>query len=163
MSEAQVEAVRDAVAPAVAQLGLDLYDVEVLGGPGARTLRVTVAREGGVDLETITAATQAVSPAVEQANAINGRYLLEVSSPGVERTLRRPEHFRGAAGELVSVKFHTADGPRRVRGTLADVTDAQIVVDSEEGGREEISLADITQARTVFEWGPKPRVKGSKR
>ena len=163
MSEAQVEAVRDAVAPAIAELGLDLYDVEVLGGSGARTLRVTVAREGGVDLETITAATQAVSPAVDRANAINGPFLLEVSSPGVERTLRRPEHFRGAAGEMVSVKFHTPEGPRRVRGTLTDVSDSHVVVDSEEGGREEIALADITQARTVFEWGPKPRAKGSKR
>src|SRR5215471_16070047 len=160
MSEAQVEAVRDAVAPAIAPLGLDLYDVEVLGGAGARTLRVTVAREGGVDLETITAATQAVSPAVDQANAINGPFLLEVSSPGVERTLRRPEHFHGAVGELVSVKFHTADGPRRLRGTLVDLTDAHILVDSEEGGHEEIPLAAITQARTVFEWGPKPRAKG---
>jgi ribosome maturation factor RimP len=163
MSEAQVEAVRDAVAPALAGLGLDLYDVEVLGGAGARTLRVTVAREGGVDLDTITAATQAVSPVVEHADAINGPYLLEVSSPGVERSLRRPEHFRGASGEVVSIKFHTPDGPRRVRGTLTDVSDTQVVVDSEEGEHEAIALADITQARTVFEWGPKPRPKGSKR
>jgi ribosome maturation factor RimP len=157
-AEAQVDAVRKAVEPAVLALGLDLYDVELLGAAAVRTLRVTVAKEGGVDLETITEVTRTVSPLVDAADAVNGSYLLEVSSPGVERTLRTPRHFRGALGEQVSVKFHTEAGPRRVRGVLANADDdASIVIDADDGTRTEIATADITQARTVFEWGAQPR------
>ena len=160
--EQQVDAVRRAVAPALARLGLDLYDVEMLGAAGARTLRVTVAREeGGVDLEAITNATQAISPLLDQAADLPGPYLLEVSSPGVERTLRTPEHFQGARGEQVTIKYHTETGPCRVRGILADAGVDHLVIELE-GDRVTVPLADVTQARTVFEWGPQPRPKARK-
>jgi ribosome maturation factor RimP len=156
-TDTQLEAVRAAVEPAVVALGLDVYDVELLGGPGARTMRVTVTRDGGVDLETITAVTHAVSPIVDDAATIGGAFLLEVSSPGVERTLRRPEHYTSAIGEVVSIKFHTGAGPKRVRGVLRRFDGTHCVVESDEGDDEKIAVADVTQARTVFEWGPQPQ------
>jgi ribosome maturation factor RimP len=157
VTETQLDAVRAAVEPAVHALGFDVYDLELLGGAGARTLRVTVtAASGTVDLDAITAVTQAVSPLVDRADAIHGAYLLEVSSPGVERTLRLPTHYAGAVGEQVSVKYHTPAGPRRVRGVLSTV-DADRLAVEEDGVRVEIPLADVTHARTVFEWGPPPR------
>ena len=162
-TERQLEAVRAAVEPAVAALGLDVYDIELLGGAGARTLRVTVTRAGGVDLETITAVTHAVSPIVDGTSTIGGSYLLEVSSPGVERALRRPEHYGSALGEEVSVKFHTGTGPRRVRGVLRGFDGVNCVVESEDGVDEEIAISDVTQARTVFEWGPQPRRRSKDR
>ena len=155
-TDTQLDAVRTAVEPAVHALGLALYDVELIGGGNARTLRVTITGDNGVDLEAITAVTQAVSPIVDATDVVNGSYLLEVSSPGVERTLRRPEHFAGAIGEQVSVKFHTTDGPRRVHGAL-NAADAEHVVVDEDGTQHTIPTRDITQARTVFEWGPQPR------
>ena len=162
-TETQLEAVRAAVEPAVVALGLAVYDVELMGGAGARTLRVTVTRPGGVDLETITAVTHVVSPIVDDATTIGGSYLLEVSSPGIERALRLPSHYHAAIGEEVSVKFHTGDGPRRVRGVLRGFDGATCVVESDDGNDEEIAIADVTQARTVFEWGPQPpRRSGSK-
>lgn len=164
-TETQLEAVRAAVEPAVAALGCDLYDVEFAGSGPARTLRVTVTNSaenssGGLDLDAITAITQRVSPLVDDV-PINGSFLLEVSSPGIERTLRRPEHYAGAIGELVSVKFHTEQGPRRVRGTLQAIDGDTIVVASEDDDTDvEIVLSAVTQARTIFEWGPQPRAKG---
>jgi ribosome maturation factor RimP len=155
--DTQLEAVRTAVEPAVAALGCALYDVELTGGSKARTLRVTVTRPEGVDLETITSVTRAVSPIVDHEAEIPGAFTLEVSSPGIERALRRPEHYASAVGEQVSVKYHTADGPRRVHGALTAVDDQRCVVETATGAREEIVLADVTQARTVFEWGPSPR------
>ncbi len=155
-TETQLEAVRAAVEPAVHALGLAVYDLELLGGAGARTLRLTVTRDGGVDLEAITAVTQAVSPRLDSADAVSGSYLLEVSSPGVERSLRRPEHYAGAVGEQVSIKYHTEAGPRRVRGLLAAFDGEHCAVE-EDGLRVEVPVADVTQARTVFEWGPQPR------
>ena len=156
-TDTQLEAVRTAVEPAVVALGLAVYDVELLGGAGARTLRVTVTGANGVDLETITAVTHAVSPIVDDASPIGSSYLLEVSSPGVERALRLPSHYSSALGEEVSVKFHTGAGPRRVRGVLRRFDGVSCVVETEEGVDEEIAVADVTQARTVFEWGPQPR------
>jgi ribosome maturation factor RimP len=157
-ADTQLEAVRAAVEPAVAALGLDVYDVELLGGAAARTLRVTVTRAGGVDLEAITAATHAVSPIVDDAAPVGGSYLLEVSSPGIERALRLPAHYRAAVGEEVSVKFHTGAGPRRVRGVLRGFDGVHCTVETDDDGVvEEIAIADVTQARTVFEWGPQPR------
>jgi ribosome maturation factor RimP len=159
--DTQLETVRAAVEPTVVELGLAVYDVELLGGAGARTLRLTVTRPGGVDLEAITDVTRAVSPIVDDTASIGGSYLLEVSSPGIERALRRPEHFREALGEEVSVKFHTESGPRRVRGVLRAFDGDHCVIESDDGGDEEIAITAITQARTVFEWGPQPR-QGSK-
>ena len=156
-TDTQLAAVRAAVEPAVAALECDLYDVDLVGGGNARTLRVTVTRPGGVDLDTITAVTHAVSPIVDEAPELRGSFLLEVSSPGIERVLRRPEHFRGAIDEQVSVKYHTNDGPRRLHGVLRACDDESIVVESEHGEREVIDRSAITQARTVFEWGPAPR------
>jgi ribosome maturation factor RimP len=155
-TDTQLEAVRTAVEPAVAALGCDLYDIELAGSGAARTLRVTVTRENGLDLDAITEVTQAVSPLVDSA-PINGSFALEVTSPGVERTLRRSEHYAGAVGEQVSVKFHTEHGPRRVHGELQKIDGDHIVVASEDDGDVEVPLAAVTQARTVFEWGPQPR------
>jgi len=146
------------LAPAVTELGLDLYDVDLTGSGRARILRVMVDRDGGVDLEAIAAATQAVSPLLDAPPldaAIPGPYALEVSSPGLERPLRTPAHFARAVGETVSVKVRASDehGARRVRGVLAapDDTGFELVLD--DGTVQRIAYGDVTQAHTVFEWG----------
>jgi ribosome maturation factor RimP len=154
--DAQVEALRQRVTPVVAALDLELYDIELTGASGSRILRVTVARPGGVDLDAITAVTQAVSPMLDDGPAPAGPFLLEVSSPGVERTLRTPAHYAGAIGTTVSIKVRTESGTRRVHGVLAESGEEECIVDVE-GEREPLAYADVTQARTVFEWGPQPR------
>ncbi len=154
--DAQVETLRQRLAPAVAALDLELYDIELTGSGKARTLRVTVDRPGGVDLEAITSVTHAVSPLLDDAPAPAGPFLLEVSSPGVERALRTPAHYAGAVGTTVSIKYRTESGTRRVHGTLVDAG-AQGCAVEVEGVREELDYADVTQAHTVFEWGPQPR------
>lgn len=155
-TDTQLEAVRTAVEPAVAALGLAVYDVELVGGAGTRTLRLTVSRSGGVDLDAITDVTRAVSPIVDEAATIGGPFLLEVSSPGVERVLRRPEHYASAVGEEVSVKVMSPSGPRRVRGVLRAFDGERCVVATDDGD-EAIAIGDVTQARTMFTWGPQPR------
>ena len=155
-TEQTLTAVRDALAPVVAGLGLDLYDVELNGSGAARTLRVTIEREGGVDLDAITDVTRAVSPVLDAEPTLAGPYLLEVSSPGLERALRTPAHFAGARGATVSIKFRTDNGTARVHGVLVDADERGCVVDGDDG-RHELGYGDITQARTVFEWGAPPR------
>src|SRR5262249_45851276 len=147
-----VAAVVDAVEPVVRDLGLELYDIEVQGSGRAKVVRVLVDRDGGVDLDTVGEAAERISPVLDGdrlSRVLAGPYALEVSSPGVERRLRRPEHFRRAAGPTASVQ---AAG-RRGRGGLVDADDDGFVVRLDGGDEERIPYSDASQVRTVFEWG----------
>jgi ribosome maturation factor RimP len=158
----EVETVRDAVEPVVARLGLELVDIEVVGAGRGRTLRVTVDRDGGIDLDGITAATQAVSPVIDDIAVLDGTFTLEVSSPGVERPLRRPEEFRRFVGTTITLKTHEpVEGTRRLRGPLTAADDEGIEIDVD-GTSHRLVYEAVAQARTVFEWGPAPKPGGPK-
>ena len=149
------ETIVAAVEPVLAPLGLELFDVQFTGSGRARTVRVVVDRDGGVDLDAITAASERIQPVLDDLDGL-GPFALEVSSPGLERSLSRPEHFRRAVGETVSVKVHDAAGEgRRVRGELVAADERGVTVDAEHGA-EHVDYDRISQARTVFEWGAAP-------
>ena len=115
-----VEELIPALEPVLAAADLELVDVELRSG----VLLVTVDRPGGVDLEALTDANRAVSSVLDELDPIPGRYTLEVSSPGVERTLRTPAHFVKAVGETVTVKTRPqVPGERRLRGELVAADD----------------------------------------
>jgi len=147
------ERVRALVAPALDAAGLELFDTELVGSGGNTVLRVTVDRPGGVDLDAISEASGLVSHLLDaDPDVVPGRYLLEVSSPGIERPLRRREHFQQAVGSPVTVKTRASvEGERRVEGVLEAADDEGITV----AGRA-IAYPDIEKARTRFVWpGPK--------
>jgi len=163
-----VDKIVGSIAPALNALGLDLYDVEFSGSGRARILRVLVDRDGGIDLEGIAAATEAVSPLLDAPPLdalLTAPYALEVSSPGLERPLRTPVHFRRATGETVSVKTRAAgDQPaRRVRGVITAATEAGFDLLADDGTTARFTYDDVSQARTVFEWGPQPKHPKSKK
>jgi ribosome maturation factor RimP len=150
------ERVRDLVAPLVEAERLELFDVEFAAG----RLRILVDREGGVDLDALTRATHRISAALDHADPVpGGRYVLEVSSPGLERPLRTPEHFRRSVGAEVAVKTHAhVEGDRRAQGVLTAADDDGFTL----GGRR-FSYGDVERARTVFTWGPGQREKPGNR
>jgi ribosome maturation factor RimP len=128
---------------------LECFDVEFGGG----RLVVLVDRPGGVDLDALTHATHRISAALDREDPVPGRYLLEVSSPGLERRLRTADHYRRFVGSTVSVKLVPAAAePRRIKGELSAADDDGIAV----SGRS-VPYADIERAQTVFEWGPPPK------
>src|SRR3954447_7093179 len=146
--------IRRALAPVVAELGLELYDVEFAGSGRSRVLRVSVSDPAKpIDLEALTAANRALGPLAD--DLVAGHYELEVSSPGVERPLRRPEHFQGAIGETVTVKHTAAEGgaPVREKARLVAADDDAIALELETGEPRRVPYAAIAAARTVFEWG----------
>jgi ribosome maturation factor RimP len=150
------------VEPVVDALGFTLYDVELSGSGRARVLRVLVDRPGGIDLDGIAAATEAISPALDRPPLdalLPGPYALEVSSPGLERPLRTPAHFGAVVGETVSVKTRALDDrpTRRVRGVLTGAGESGFDLALDDGGTEHLHYDDVAQARTVFEWGPQPK------
>lgn len=154
------DAVADVVSPVAESLGLKVYDIE-MSGP---TLKISLDRPGGVDLDALTDANRAIGNSLDLADPIPGRYTLEVTSPGLERKLRTPAHFKGALGESVKVKLRReVDGRRRLTGVLRSSSDDRldIVVD---GSPEPIAVAvaDIESARTTFEWGPQPKPGSAK-
>jgi ribosome maturation factor RimP len=162
---ADLEAVRAAAEPVVAGFGLELVDVEVVGSGRARTLRLTVDRPGapallggsGVGRDELAAASERVSEALDSVAALPGPYTLEVSSPGLERPLRRPREFQRFVGTTVSVKSHEAvSGARRHRGQLVEADDDGVTLEVD-GERRRLPYEGIAQARTVFEWGPAPK------
>ena len=119
-----------------------------------------VDRDGGVDLDAITSATEALAPVldgVDVAKVLPGSYLLEVSSPGLERPLRTPAHFRRAVGDAVSLKSRDAQGAvTRRRAVLAAADDDGIEIETD-GTRERVAYDDIVASHTVFDWGPAPK------
>ena len=153
----------DLLAPAVGPLGLELVDVELRPG----TVRVVVDRPGGADLEVIAQATTVVSALLDHHDPMPGRrYTLEVSSPGVERPLRRAEDYVRAVGETVTARTtEGGEGDRRVRGRLVAADAEGFVLDGDDlpaGGRR-FSYDDVERARTVFEWGAHARRGGGQR
>ena len=144
------------LAPVLEARGLDLVDVEMRGAQ----LTVFADREGGVGLDELAAATREVSAALDEIDAMPGRYLLSVSSPGLERRLRTPAHFARAVGERVTVRADagTAD-VRRITGTLgaADERGFTVLGPDLPGGEVRLGYEQVERARTVFEWGPAAR------
>jgi ribosome maturation factor RimP len=155
----RLETIQDVVEPVATALGLQIYDL-IVAGP---EVRLILDRPGGVDIDTLESASRTVAPLLEELDDMAGPYTLEVSSPGVERPLRRAEHFAGAVGTEVSVKAPGADGAmERVRGVLTGA-DTDTITIRLEGGEREIPIDTIEQARTVFDWSPAPKPgKGSK-
>ncbi len=153
------------VAPIVADLGLDLYDLDMAGG----ILKVVIDKPGGVDLEDIALVTRLTSRELDHQDPIPGRYTLEVTSPGVERTLRRPDHFTRVIGWTVAARTHPsadAAAERRVQGVLVAADDAGITVrlDGSDAAERTLRYDEIERAKTVFVWEKheKPGKAGSK-
>src|SRR5687767_12762641 len=95
------ERIRDIVAPLVDHREMQLYDLDHGGG----VVKVVVQRSGGISLDDLAALTRDVSRALDEHDPIPGAYTLEVTTPGLERNLRIPDHYVSAVGEQVRVKL----------------------------------------------------------
>ncbi len=151
-----LEKVRQLAMPLAAQEGLELVDVEIGGGGGRQTLRLYVDKPGGVSLDDCTAVSRAVSTALDVEDPIQGAYDLEVSSPGLDRPLRTPEHFQKFLGSKVRVKTFgpvpECENRKTFVGILRGYEDSAVVVDVD-GKVFRIPQAQVSKANIepVFE------------
>jgi len=121
---------------------VELVDLEVRGGPGG-TLTLFIDRPGGVDLELCGA----VSAALDDVRA---SYSLEVSSPGLDRRLRKPAHFAAALGREVAVKLAAPrEGRSNFRGVLVAADEDSVTLDLGDGSAT-LPLPDIAKAHVVY-------------
>ncbi|MEP7045312.1 MAG: ribosome maturation factor RimP [Ilumatobacteraceae bacterium] len=153
------------ITPIVSDLQLDLYDLEFRGG----TLRVTIDRpegvEEGLDMEAIALASRLIGRELDHDDPMGGHYTLEVTSPGLERSLRVPAHFQKSIGKTVALRLRdivTAEGERserRLQGVLIAADDQSVTIQLNDAAATErvVPYDKIDRARTVFEWGPAPK------
>jgi ribosome maturation factor RimP len=147
------------VRPVVEAAGLELVEVAFGREQGRRVLRVTVDREGGVDLDSITEASERISRRLDVEEFDPGPYQLEVSSPGVERPLRSSADFARSVGERVRVRTTApVEGSRTHAGTVTAAGDHEVTIATDHGERT-IGYEDIASARTVFDWEAELRNK----
>lgn len=148
-----LDEVKDLAEAVTRRRSLVLWDIEVGGAPGRTVVRVLVDAENGVDLDTIADVAEEISRGLDLKDPIPGRYTLEVSSPGLERKLRSPEHFRACVGARVIVK--TAErlvrDSHRIEGRIESADEDDLTLEAD-GQRFTLPYEQIRSARTVFEW-----------
>ena len=114
------ELTAELAAPAIAEQGCTLWDVEYVKEGGAWYLRVLLDKEGGVDILDCEAVSRKLSDLLDEADPIEGSYTLEVGSAGAERALKRPGDFQKFLGSPVLVKLYRAqEGQKEIPGILA--------------------------------------------
>lgn len=144
--------VRELIAPVADSLGYDIWDVEYVKEGADMILRITIDKDGGIDIEDCEKMSRAVDPVIDEADPIEASYRMEVSSPGVERTLTRPEHFEKCIGEKVEVRLYAPmDGKKQLVGVLSGSDEKSITVTV---GDESLTLpkSAVAKAATVFDW-----------
>jgi ribosome maturation factor RimP len=141
------EELEERFAPELALLGYELVEVAVLRGGGRLTLRFHIDKEGGVTIEDCAAADRAVSHLLESDAGLE-RYVVEVSSPGIFRPLRKQSHFARHAGEIIKVTHLADDGEttQQIRGRLVEVDDDGFTVVPEEGEARRLSFEAVKKA-----------------
>jgi ribosome maturation factor RimP len=154
----EIDRVHALVAPIAADLQLDVYDIERRGATVRITLDTPAGSEGGITLDSLSLATRLISRELDHEDPIAGHYTLEVTSPGLERQLRTPAHFQREVGKTITIRLRDPQAdPRRFQGALiaADERTATLLLD--DGTERIVSIDDVDKARTVFDWGPKPK------
>jgi len=149
------QALRDVVETYLAAEEVELDDLTLKGGGKSRTLKVVVDAAGGLGLDRIADLARGLSHLLDENETVNGTYTLEVTSPGLERKLTRPAHYRKSIGrEVVVITKEAIDGENSHRGTLEAVVSGGVTVRVDAEARE-IAFGDVTRAQTVFRWKAK--------
>lgn len=166
-STIDLDRIRAAIGSVLVSHEVSLVDVEWFTDQGAWTLRLTIEREGssqssdpsgGVSLDDCADVSRDVSTVLDAEDVIPHHYSLEVSSPGLDRKLRSPSDFVRFRGKTAKVKLaHPApDGQRLLRGVLEEAPADRVAV-LVDGKRIEAPLADVVEARLVFELAAQPK------
>lgn len=132
--------------PHVVEQGFDLVELEYSGQGGRGVLRLYVDRSGGVTIDDCVAVSQLLNPVLDAAEFLAGSYVLEVSSPGIDRPVRKPEDFRRFAGERIVVKsVLPVEGRRKFKGVLQGLVDGAVAVECE-GRTYAIAIENVQRA-----------------
>jgi len=138
----------DQIARIVRSHGAEFYDTETVRENDQTIYRVYITKDGGVDLDTCAEISNDLSPVLDVHPPVSGNYYLEVSSPGIERSLKKPRHFQNAVGERLKLKVAGGD---KLRGVLESADEEGIVLKNRDG-EHRFEYPQILKARTYFDW-----------
>ena len=146
--EVSIEArVREIAERAARERGLELVHVELAGGARSPVLRVFIDKPGGVTHEDCSEVSQHVGTVLDVEDFVPGAYTLEVSSPGLERGLYRPEDYERFEGRLAKLKTRASiNGQRNFRGRIAGLEGDEVLFDDKTSGRVRVPLSEIAKA-----------------
>ena len=150
MSASQAQALRELAAPIAAHHDCDLEDVRIRQAGKRRLVRIVVDHtDGALTLDLVAAISRDLSRALDDSDLLgNSAYVLEVTSPGVDRPLREPRHWQRAVGRIVRVTRRSGEP---VEGRLVTATDTEAVLDVD-GTPTAIALADVARAVVQVEF-----------
>jgi len=129
--------------------GAVFYDSEVVSENGVKIFRIYITAKDGITLELCAKISRILSPILDLEPPVSGTYTLEVSSPGIERSLKKVEHFSGSVGENVKIKLINTD---KIIGKLISFENNILNIKEEDGTNTKIDIDDIDKARTYYKW-----------
>ena len=129
--------------------GVELYDTETVSEYEQKIFRIYITSKDGINLDKCAEVTRILSPILDLEPPVNGKYTLEVSSPGIERPLKNAWQFKASIGDTIKVKLINTD---KIIGELISIEDEIITIKEEDGEITKISLDDIDKARTYYKW-----------
>ena len=131
--DALVNEIYEMVNPIAEELNYDIYHIEYVKENGEFYLRIYIEKDGGITLSDCEAISRRVSDLMDEKDPIKDPYFLEVSSPGLNRTLFTEEHYKRFIGREVMVKFtKSVDGKKNIKGILKEVNEDSIVVEADQ-------------------------------
>lgn len=132
--------------PEIAEQGYELIEVQFGRHGRGSLLRLFIDKDGGVTLDDCANVSQVVSAVLDKTDFVEGSYMLEVSSPGFDRPLRKPKDFERFTGEAIKLKTHEpVEGRKQFSGTLQGFRDGLVLVDCQ-GTQYEIHVENIQKA-----------------
>ncbi|REJ78920.1 MAG: ribosome maturation factor RimP [Acidobacteria bacterium] len=153
MDRSDIESqVREFAAEVTEKKGLELVHVEISGFGKKASVRVFIDKQGGINHDDCSAVSQDLEKRLDAVDLIPGRYILEVSSPGIERGLYSTDDFRKFAGEQAKIRTHSPmNGQRNFRGRIEAIENGDVVFDDRTSGKVNIPLSSISKANLEYD------------
>ena len=148
------EKVEELLKETIEKLGYNLYDVEYVKEGPNYYLRVYIDNEKGIDLNDCEKVSNAIDEMLDEANIIKDQYYLEVSSPGIERVLRKDRHLQENIGNQIEIKLFKKDekGNKDYIGELLKFDQEVVSIKTSEEDEIQIERKNISQIKTVYNW-----------
>lgn len=153
MAQENIEAkVEKKLKPIIENLGYSLYDVLYEKEGKDYYLRIIIDKQGTIDIKDCEIVNDAINDVLDEEDYIKKQYYLEVSSPGLERVLRKKEHFLKQIGNEIMVKlFKPIDKEKELKGILKEYNDNELIL-TQENKEIRIDIKNIALAKTIYEW-----------
>lgn len=144
--------VEELLKPIIINLGYDLYDVIYEKEGKDYYLRIVIDKPEGIDINDCEKVNNEINDILDEADYIKEQYFLEVSSPGLERLLRKDKHFESQIGNEIKIKlFKPIDKQKELIGTLEEYNKDEITI-KVDGKTIKLNSKDIAVAKTIFNW-----------